>query len=139
MSFSGVNKSAHITGTLERVPVESSQLPYPGNALPPNSTITIVLEDVSLMDAPSTVIAKTAMQTGTSPNGQKFPIPFKLAYRTSLIKSGARYNIGVRVETNATKTLVWISPNYNPVLPPSKNLRILLDEVAIFAGRRFKK
>ena len=131
MSFSAANNSACITGTLVRAPVQDSPLPYPGTALPPNSTITIVLEDVSRMDVASTVIAKKTMQTGSNPNGLKFPIPFRLLYKPSLIKAGARYNLGVRVETNATKTLVWISPYYNPVLPPNKRLRILLDEVAI--------
>lgn len=65
-------------------------------ALPDNAVVTVYLQDVSLADAPATVIAKQNFIT----NGMQVPLEFNLAYDSSKIKTGHRYSVSARIEVD---------------------------------------
>ncbi|MBW3694560.1 lipo-like protein [Vibrio sp. T187] len=82
-----VNSTQSISGTVsyrERI------------ALPEGAMVTIVLEDVSLADAPAKVIAKHRFET----NGQQVPLSFDLAYDSRKIQERHRYNVRAKIEVN---------------------------------------
>ncbi len=100
---------AEVTGTLiwrERI------------LLPP-SKVTIQLLDVSLMDAPSKVIAEQVVEDVRSP-----PVAFKLAFDPKKIEPHARYTVSARVETDGQ--LRFITDTHNAVITNGvKNLEIV--------------
>ncbi|MBE4592586.1 lipo-like protein [Vibrio navarrensis] len=65
-------------------------------ALPDDTTVIVLLEDVSRADAPSKVIAKYKVIT----NGAQVPISFDLAYDTKKINFKHTYNVRARIEVN---------------------------------------
>ncbi|MCR9385517.1 YbaY family lipoprotein [Vibrio metoecus] len=65
-------------------------------ALPDNAVVTVYLQDVSLADAPATVIAKQNFIT----NGMQVPLEFNLAYDSSRIKASHRYSVSARIEVD---------------------------------------
>ncbi|PTO81466.1 YbaY family lipoprotein [Vibrio splendidus] len=58
-------------------------------ALPENAVVTVTLEDISLADAPSTVIATQEFTT----DGKQVPFAFELSYDNNKIKANHRYNM----------------------------------------------
>lgn len=62
-------------------------------ALPPAATLSVQLQDVSLMDAPAVVLARQA-----GPVKGNVPLPFQLSYDPAQIKPGHRYAISARIE-----------------------------------------
>jgi uncharacterized lipoprotein YbaY len=93
--------AATVTGTVT----------YPQRiALPPEATLVIKLEDVSLADAPATVIAERTIVT----NGQQVPIPFKLVYDPADIEANHRYS--VRAQIFYGDELAWTSTASYPVI-----------------------
>ncbi len=62
-------------------------------ALPPAATLSVTLQDVSLMDAPA---VKLAEQKG--PVKGQVPLPFHLSYDPAQIKPGHRYAVSARIE-----------------------------------------
>ncbi|EHK9185899.1 YbaY family lipoprotein [Vibrio vulnificus] len=79
-------------------------------ALPEDAAVTLVLEDVSLADAPAKVIAKHKFIT----NGKQVPLSFDLAYDSKKIISNHRYNVRARIEVNGR--LRFISDTIVPVI-----------------------
>lgn len=65
-------------------------------ALPDNAVVTVYLQDVSLADAPATVIAKQNFIT----NGMQVPLEFNLAYDSRKIKASHRYSVSARIEVD---------------------------------------
>lgn len=65
-------------------------------ALPDNAVVTVYLQDVSLADAPATVIAKQNFIT----NGMQVPLEFNLAYDSSKIKASHSYSVSARIEVD---------------------------------------
>lgn len=63
-------------------------------ALPEDAVVTIILEDISLADAPAKVIAKHRFM----PNGQQVPLPFELSYDPRKIHDNHRYNVRAKIE-----------------------------------------
>ncbi|TKG01549.1 YbaY family lipoprotein, partial [Vibrio lentus] len=58
-------------------------------ALPENAVVTVTLEDISLADAPSTVIATQEFTT----DGKQVPFAFELSYDNNKIQPNHRYNM----------------------------------------------
>ncbi|ASJ39123.1 YbaY family lipoprotein [Vibrio vulnificus] len=79
-------------------------------ALPEDAAVTLVLEDVSLADAPAKVIAKHKFIT----NGKQVPLSFDLAYDSKKIIANHRYNVRARIEVNGR--LRFISDTIVPVI-----------------------
>ena len=93
--------AATVTGTVT----------YPQRiALAPDATLVVKLEDVSLADAPSTVIAEQTIETA----GQQVPIPFKLVYDPADIEARNRYV--VRAQIFYGDELAWTSTTAYPVI-----------------------
>jgi putative lipoprotein len=63
------------------------------SALPPTATLSVELQDVSLMDAPAVVLARRA-----GPVKGNVPLPFHLAYDPAQVKPGHRYALSARIE-----------------------------------------
>ncbi|MDP2492169.1 YbaY family lipoprotein [Vibrio splendidus] len=79
-------------------------------ALPENAVVTVTLEDISLADAPSTVIATQEFTT----DGKQVPFAFELSYDNNKIKANHRYNMRatihvdgkLRFTTDAIKSVI---------------------------------
>ncbi|MCK6262712.1 YbaY family lipoprotein [Vibrio sp. ZSDE26] len=65
-------------------------------ALPENALVTVTLQDISLADAPSVVIAKHRFES----NGAQVPFNFDLAYDTNKIKENHRYSVSAKIEVD---------------------------------------
>ncbi|KAI8347291.1 hypothetical protein B0O80DRAFT_465960 [Mortierella sp. GBAus27b] len=110
--------------------------PYPSDCLvvvSSHSKVTITLEDVSLMDAPSKTIATQVVSAGA--NGRPFPIRFQLAFDPKRINPRATYSVSVRVSgpgKEGSKTLLWISDTANNVLTrgaPCAGVEVLVKKI----------
>jgi len=77
-------------------------------ALPPDATLSVSLQDVSLADAPATVLGE---QSGPV-NGQ-VPLPFHLSYDPTQVKPGHRYAVSARIEADGQ--LIFITTEQHPV------------------------
>ncbi|BES69138.1 YbaY family lipoprotein [Marinobacter nanhaiticus D15-8W] len=78
--------------------------------VPTDSTVTVILEDVSLADAPAEVVAQTSFRSRNGP-----PWSYMLNYDPRLIMDGRRYNLRAKVTSN--DRLMFISTEANPVVP----------------------
>lgn len=65
-------------------------------ALPENALVTVTLEDISLADAPSTVIATQEFTT----DGKQVPFAFELSYDDNKIQSNHRYNMRATIHVD---------------------------------------
>ncbi|PMG62621.1 lipo-like protein [Vibrio splendidus] len=65
-------------------------------ALPENAVVTVTLEDISLADAPSTVIATQEFTT----DGKQVPLAFDLSYDNNKIKANHRYNMRATIHVD---------------------------------------
>ncbi|CAK2106566.1 putative lipoprotein [Vibrio crassostreae] len=65
-------------------------------ALPENAVVTVTLEDISLADAPSTVIATQEFTT----DGKQVPFAFELSYDNNKIKANHRYNMRASIHVD---------------------------------------
>ena len=65
-------------------------------ALPENAVVTVTLEDISLADAPSTVIATQEFTT----DGKQVPFAFELSYDNNKIKVNHRYNMRATIHVD---------------------------------------
>jgi putative lipoprotein len=63
------------------------------DVVPPDSLLTVTLEDVSLADTPATTIAQTQIQL----KDLQAPIPFALVYPAAAVRPGAVYVARARV------------------------------------------
>jgi putative lipoprotein len=94
-------ETASLTGTvtyLQRV------------ALPPEAEVYVVLEDVSLQDAPAGMIAETTFPT----KGKQVPIPFTIKYNARTIEESHSYT--VRAEIRVDGQARFMSGQSYPVL-----------------------
>jgi putative lipoprotein len=64
-------------------------------ALPPDATLSVSLQDVSLADAPVVILAE---QKG--PVKGQVPLPFHLNYDPGQVKPGHRYSVSARIEVD---------------------------------------
>ncbi|MGE8150838.1 YbaY family lipoprotein [Pseudomonas vancouverensis] len=94
-------------------------------ALPPTATLSVTLQDVSLMDAPAVVLDEQKGQV----KGQ-VPLPFHLNYDPSQVKPGHRYAVSARIEVDGK--LLFITTEHNAVQLDGKDpqpLKIRVDAV----------
>lgn len=94
-------------------------------ALPPNATLSVSLQDVSLADAPAVVLDK---QQG--PVKGQVPLPFHLSYDPAQVKPGHRYSVSARIEVDGK--LLFISTENHSVQLDEKDpqpLQIRVDAV----------
>ncbi|KAF9986033.1 hypothetical protein BGZ65_008983 [Modicella reniformis] len=100
----------------------------------PNSRIEIHLNDVSLQDAPSTLLAEGIVITGPS-SQLSFPIPFCLTYDHHRVEERFSYSISVRVtDLSPTKKdqLTWITTTRCSVLNcgnPKSDINVTVDPI----------
>jgi putative lipoprotein len=87
-------------------------------ALPPTAVVTVRLEDVSLADAPSVLIAEQVIRTA----GRQVPFEFALAYDGSRIQPSNTYAVQVRIEDGGK--LLFISDTMNPVITRDAPTRV---------------
>lgn len=95
------NKMAVVEGTVsyrERI------------ALPENAVVSIVLEDVSLADAPAVVLSSQSYST----EGKQVPLAYKLEYQADQIQKNHRYNVRARIEVDGK--LRFITDTAFPVI-----------------------
>ena len=74
----------------------------PRIALPDGCTLTVRLNDVTVQDAASTVIAVS--QTDVT---RQVPLPFELGYNARLLPQGRDYELEARIELQGR--LLWIN------------------------------
>jgi putative lipoprotein len=94
-------------------------------ALPPNAEIRVQLQDVSLADAPATVIAEETITLGE----RQVPVSFMLKYDASRIDPKHNYSVSARISTDGQ--LRFINEQAYPVIThgnPSK-VEMLLKQV----------
>ena len=77
-------------------------------ALPPAATLSVALQDVSLMDAPAVTLAS---QSG--PVNGNVPLPFHLSYDPAQVKPGHRYAVSARIELDGK--LLFINTEHHGV------------------------
>ncbi|MFA0071021.1 YbaY family lipoprotein, partial [Vibrio breoganii] len=65
-------------------------------ALPENALVTVTLEDISLADTPSTIIATQEFTT----DGKQVPFAFELNYDNNKIKANHRYNMRATIHVD---------------------------------------
>lgn len=115
-SLAGIGTAGEITGTVsyrERI------------ALPPNSIITVRLEDVSAADRASVIISELKFVSGS----QQVPFGFRLQYADTAIQKGHRYQ--VRSSIHAENQLMFTSSTAYPVISNgAKKANILVQRVA---------
>lgn len=79
-------------------------------AVPPDSEITVRLQDVSRMDAPAAVLAERRFRT----EGRQPPYPFELTVDAAHIDPRMRYAVSARVERQGQ--LLFINDTSYPVI-----------------------
>ncbi len=79
-------------------------------ALPPNAVVTVSLEDVSLADAPSKVLAKQTFET----EGKQVPFAFELSYDSNEIQAKHTYSVRARIDVDGK--LRFISDTHQAVI-----------------------
>lgn len=83
-------------------------------ALPANAKVEVTLDDVSLADAPSRVIARTAF---VAKGGS--PIPFALKFNPDKLDKRNRYALQARI--TADSQLLFVTATLHPFFPGKKN------------------
>ena len=95
-------------------------------ALPPAATLSVSLQDVSLMDAPAVTLAE---QKG--PVKGQVPLPFHLSYDPAQVKPGHTYSVSARIELDGK--LMFITTERHSVQLNGQDpqpLRLRVDAVA---------
>ncbi|WP_201195392.1 YbaY family lipoprotein [Pseudomonas fluorescens] len=92
-------------------------------ALPPTAVLSVSLQDISLADAPATVIDE---QRG--PVQGQVPLPFHLSYDPAKVEPNHRYSINARIEVDG-KLLFITTENHAVRLDGSdpQPVRVRLD------------
>ena len=100
-------------------------------ALPPDAVIDVQLQDVSLQDAPATVIAAERYIAG----GRQVPFPYELSYDPAEIDPKHTYAVAARITVDGK--LRWINTQQYGVLTrgaPVTGVDILVESVGGSAG-----
>lgn len=93
-------------------------------ALPDDARIDVRLEDVSIADAPATVIAEQTIDT----RGAQVPIPFELRYDPARIDPRGRYGVRASIRTG-DGALLFASTEHHGVLgdgAPTAGVEVLV-------------
>ena len=79
-------------------------------ALPDNAQVSVSLQDISLADAPSVLLAKQEFEA----NGNQVPFYFKLDYNKANILPQHTYSVSARIEVDGE--LIFITDTVFPVI-----------------------
>ncbi|KAG0034478.1 hypothetical protein BGZ81_004510 [Podila clonocystis] len=94
-----------------------------------NSTIEVTLQDVSLMDVPSTEIGK---QTIKVTKDRSFPIAFRVGYDPKKVpRMGPRYTVSAAIYSQFG-LLKWVSDTATFVITngnPTKDVKVVLQDL----------
>jgi heat shock protein HslJ len=93
-------------------------------ALVPGSAVRVKIADVSIADAPATVIGEQVIVT----EDQQVPIPYAVSYDPSVILANHTYRVAARIEDPAGK-LIFISDTEIPVITkgaPTTDVEVLV-------------
>lgn len=99
-------------------------------AMPAGAVVTVRVSDVSLADAPATVIGQEIIN-----DPGNVPVKYSVQYDGSKILPGHRYAVSARIEVNGE--LMWISTTNIPVITdgaPTENVQILVQRVGGITG-----
>jgi uncharacterized lipoprotein YbaY len=102
-------------------------------ALPPDAVIDVQLQDVSLQDAPATVIAAERYIA----DGRQVPFPFELTYDPAGIDPKQTYAVMARITIDGK--LRWISTQRYPVLTgdaPVTGIEVVVESVGGNSGMK---
>ncbi len=80
-------------------------------ALTPGSVIRVQVQDVTIADAPTTILGEQVIVT----DGEQVPIPFVVSYPAAAIDESRRYSLSARI-TDADGRLLFISDTLIPVI-----------------------
>lgn len=97
-------------------------------ALPPDAFVRVQIQDVTLPDAPTTVIGEQVIET----DGAQVPIPFAVSYPEAAIQEDNRYSIWARI-TDADGNTLFVSDSYTLVITggnPTEDVEVVLAQVA---------
>jgi len=93
-------------------------------ALPPQASVEVRIEDVSIADAPAVVVAQLTIVT----DGRQVPIPFALRYTSDRVDPSHRY--GVRAAIKAPDGTLMFTTTSHQAVPassePAANVDLLL-------------
>jgi len=116
---------------LHQQPVETRSLSVTGSvtyrervALPPDSVLTVRLQDVSRQDVPARILGEQIYTT----EGKQVPLPFEVPYNPQNIDERFTYSVSARIE-DADGILRFISDTSNPVITrgsPVENIEVWL-------------
>ncbi len=97
-------------------------------ALPPGAVTTVQLQDVSLADAPATILGEQQIAM----DGKSVPVPYVIAYDPAAIDPRNTYSVAARI-TDAGGKLLFISDTMIPVITrdsPTADVEIVVVPVA---------
>lgn len=92
------------------------------SALPPDAVVTVEILDVSLVDAPSTVIGQQIID-----NPGQVPIAYEVPYDPGDIAENRTYSMSARI-ADSSGALLFISDTFTPVITqgaPTENVEIM--------------
>lgn len=118
-----------LTILLHQLPVETRSAVVTGTvsyreraALPPDSVLTVRLQDVSRQDVPAVLLGEQIYTT----EGKQVPLPFEVHYNPANIDERFTYSISARIE-DGDGILRFISDTSNPVITrgwPAENVEV---------------
>lgn len=97
-------------------------------ALPESAIVRVQLLDVSIADAPTTIVAEQVFST----NGAQVPLAFSLSYARDAVLETRRYSVSARI-TDRDGRLLFISDTFTPVITggsPTAGIELVLVQVA---------
>lgn len=97
-------------------------------ALPPDAVVIVQIQDISLADAPATVIGEQIIQT----DGAQVPFAFEIPYDPAEIEARRTYSLAARIE-DGSGNLLFINDTVTPVINkdnPTKDIEVVLIIVA---------
>jgi putative lipoprotein len=96
------------------------------SGLPPGAVVSVQLQDVTLADAPATVLGEQVITT----TGEQVPIPFEIGYDPAAVEE--RNSFAVRATITIDGALRYTSTRSFPVLTrgePVADLEIVVEPV----------
>lgn len=96
-------------------------------ALPPDAVIRVQIQDVSVLDAPTTIVAEQVF----SADGAQVPFSFTVPYSARSVLETRRYSLAARI-TDGEGRLLFISDEYVPVITggsPTQDIEVVLVQV----------
>ena len=94
-------------------------------SLPADAVVTVILEDISLTDAPAKVISQQAF---SMENGKK-PFDFELNFDPNIIKEARKYGVRVRIEIDGQ--LRFTTNKIYSVINDDNNTKVI--DIQLFA------